>query len=96
MHHIQSKAKAILIKSFLETSIHQNFIRNNFHQALYQWHVLGNKESTNPGIPPYFSGDFYEIKAPQELHESDSEVLRTLRCDDIVAETVIQPPYHAF
>ena len=59
MHHIKSKAAAILIKSFLETAIGNKFLRNHFHNALFRWHVLGETQIENPGDPQYYSKTFF-------------------------------------
>ena len=52
VHHIKSKATAILIRSFLETAFSDKFIRNNFHHALFLWHILEDRQIENPGSPP--------------------------------------------
>ena len=59
VHNVQYKALAILIRSFLETAISPKFINNLYHNALYRWHVLGDKSLTDPGNSPYYSSDFY-------------------------------------
>ena len=41
VHNIKCKSAAILTASFIETAIGDKFIRNNFHNALFRWHVLG-------------------------------------------------------
>ena len=61
IHHIKSKATAILIRSFLETAIGDKFIRNNYHHALFLWHVLKDNQINNPGSPKYYSTDFFNI-----------------------------------
>ena len=53
VHNVQYKALAILIWSFLETAISPKFINNLYHNALYRWHVLGDKSLTDPGNSPY-------------------------------------------
>ena len=58
LHHVQQRALANQIKCFLETSCNPNYIRNTFHQSLFQYYVLG-ENTTKPDIPPYFRGDFF-------------------------------------
>ena len=48
-----------LIRSFLETAPNPNFQRNIFHEQLYRYHVLQEKDLPNPGFPPYYSPDFF-------------------------------------
>ena len=63
VHHIKSKALAILIRSFLETAISPKFIRNQYQHALFRWHVLGDTSMKDPGTTPYYSAElFSEIK----------------------------------
>ena len=59
LHHIRSKSLAILIKSFLETAVGSKFIHNNYHHTLFNWHVLFQTESFDPGRPPYYSNTFF-------------------------------------
>ena len=61
VHHIKSKATAVLIKSFLETANGDKFLRNNYHHALFQWHVLNDTSIENPGLPHYYSKDFFSL-----------------------------------
>ena len=60
VHHVRFKSLAILIKSFLETAISPHFICNQFHNALYRWHVLGDTSITDPGHSPYYSPKFFD------------------------------------
>ena len=63
VHHIKSKSTAILIKSFLETAISKKFIRNHYHNALFRWHILGDNQTQNPGMPQYYPKSmFWMIK----------------------------------
>ena len=56
--HVQQRALACQISSFLETACSLKFTRNQFHEALFRSHVLGDI-SENIDIPPYFKGDFF-------------------------------------
>ena len=40
VHHVRSKALAILIRSFLETALSAKFIINHYHHTLYRWHDM--------------------------------------------------------
>ena len=43
MMNIQTRAKAALISTFLQTAINPNFIRNHYHNYLYRYFILGGK-----------------------------------------------------
>ena len=60
IHHLKSKSRAILIKSFLETATGSKFIQNNYHNALFRWHILQQNNIQDPGIPPYYSASFFK------------------------------------
>ena len=67
VQHTKYKAMAILIKSFIETALASGFIMNMYHNALYMWHVEGDKAMSDPGRPPYYSMDFFSaIKQVQQ------------------------------
>ena len=59
VHHIRSKSRAILTKAFLETAFGDKYLRNEYHNALFQWHIMDNHNIQNPGIPPYYSANFF-------------------------------------
>ena len=58
--NLKYRAMAELIKSFLDTAINLTFKRNIYHQALYAWHVEGDRSIPDPGKPPYYSSEFFE------------------------------------
>ena len=58
LYHIQSRATAALISTFLQTALNPNFKRNHYHNILYRRYVLGEMVSAPP-IPPHFKGDFF-------------------------------------
>ena len=61
--NIKYRALAEQIKSFLDTAVNPKYRRNEYHKALYDWHVLELRTSADPGRPPYFSEAFFqEIK----------------------------------
>ena len=59
LYNVKLRALAEQIKSFLDTAINPTFKRNLYHQALYDWHVVGVRAIPNPGRPPYYSEDFF-------------------------------------
>jgi hypothetical protein len=59
VHHVKYKAQAILIRSFLETALSANFIPNQYHRALYMWHVEGRRDITIPVQPTYYDDNFF-------------------------------------
>ena len=61
LHNVKYKAMAMLIKSFLETAVNKKFISNLYHNALFRWHVLEDKSLWDPGRPPYYSLEFFDI-----------------------------------
>ena len=57
--HTGCKSQSLMIRSFMETAANPKFIRNIFHEALYEWHVLGNRSILNPGTTPYYDMEFF-------------------------------------
>ena len=72
LFNIQLRALANLINSFLETACNPKFRRNQYHEALFNHHVLENTPSINLDIPPYFKGDFFP--AIKRIHASPLNV----------------------
>ena len=65
--HSESKAQALLIRSFMETAANPSFKRNLFHEALYRWHILSDRTIINPGTTPYYDDHFFmKIKVVKE------------------------------
>ena len=59
LHHVKYKALAMLICSFLETSVNPKFIHNSFHTSLFRYHVLNHRDLPDPGLPPYYSKELF-------------------------------------
>ena len=59
VENIKFRGTEILTSSFLETAIGDKYICNNYHNALFRWHVLGETKIIFPGNPSYFSKSFY-------------------------------------
>ena len=64
----------MLIRSFLETAINPNYLHSQFHTALYNFHVLQDYSWSNPGMPPYFSEEFFSTIREASL-SSDVSVM---------------------
>ena len=56
---LQRKSQAMLIRSFMETAAHPAFLHNLYHSSLYRYHVLQHRDLPDPGLPPYYSHDFF-------------------------------------
>ena len=69
--HIESRSKAALIMTFLQTAINPNFKRNFFHNTLYRQYVQ-DEQLNAPKIPPNFSGDFFPTI--RKLASSSSQI----------------------
>jgi len=59
--NVKFRAIAELLKKFIDTSINPKFKRNIFHQALFDWHVMGRRDFPNPGKSPYYSEEFFSV-----------------------------------
>ena len=57
LHHVQLRALAYQISCFLETSCNPVYRRNQYHEALFLFHVLG--EDIPEDIPPFFKREFF-------------------------------------
>ena len=53
------KGMALLIRSFLETAVNPQFIRNHYHNALFRWHILGDTNLSKQRDSPYYSNEFF-------------------------------------
>ena len=69
--HIQNRAKAALISTFLQTAINPNFSRNFYHNHLYCYYILG-ENLPKPDIPPNFAGDFFP--SIRKLRETTNDI----------------------
>ena len=71
LYHISCRAKANLIKSFIETACGNDFKVNDYHRALFVYYFLENAES-DPERPPYYSKDLFKII--KEAQQSNLEI----------------------
>ena len=53
--HPKVKAQALFIKCFLETATTGNFLQNKYHEAIFKWYVLHERDFIHPSLPPYMS-----------------------------------------
>ena len=59
MLDIKMKALAGLIRTFLETACIKGFRHSLYHKLLFQYHVLEDRNISDPGTPPLYSMDFF-------------------------------------
>ena len=92
--NVKYKAMAGLIKTFLETAGNDKFRSSLYHTILYKFHVLGDSSLPNPGIPPFYSKNFFEKirqvhqESPLNIfHMSEKEWYRLLLEDSCTMET---------
>ena len=53
LHNVQYKSQAMLIRGFLETAINPKFLHSLYHNSLFSYHVLQQKDILDPNFPPY-------------------------------------------
>ena len=68
VHHVKLKAVSMLIRSFMETAANPKYLHNLYHSALFNYHVLHDKSFPDPGKPPYYSEEFFNIIRHAHLH----------------------------
>jgi hypothetical protein len=67
LHHLESKAQAHLIATFIQTAAGKRFQTSLFHAWLYRYHVQGETHLPDPGFTPYYDQKFFqEIKKVKE------------------------------
>ena len=59
--NVSIRSLALLIRSFLETSINPNFRHSLLHEHLYRYHVLGEHTLPDPGFTPYYDKEFFSL-----------------------------------
>ena len=60
VHNVKYKALAALTRTFLETTCNPSFQRSLFHSNLFRLHVLNDTSIPNPGLPPFYSAQFFQ------------------------------------
>ena len=61
LYHIESRGIANLISTFLQTAVNSRFKQSLMHNHLYRYHVHKEHCLPNPGFPPYYSKNFFNI-----------------------------------
>ena len=59
--NVNIRSMALLVRSFLETSINPNFRHSLFHEHLYRYHVMSEHSLPDPGFTPYYDREFFEL-----------------------------------
>ena len=59
--NVKVKALSLLIKTFLETALSDKFQKNLFHEAIFRWHILKERDLVKPKLPPYYSEEMLNI-----------------------------------
>ena len=59
LHNVSCKAKASLIRTFLETAVNPSFSHSLYHSLLFRAHVLKD-DTVSVCTPPYYSDSFFK------------------------------------
>ena len=59
--NVKMRSLALLVRTFLETSINPNFRHSLFHELLFRYHVMGETSLPDPGFTPYYDRDFFDL-----------------------------------
>ena len=59
--NVKVKAQSLLFKTFLETALSDKFQKNPFHEAIFRWHVLKERDLVKPKLPPYYSKEMLDL-----------------------------------
>ena len=91
LYHIQNRAKAALIATFLQTACNPIFLRNHYHNALYRHYVLLD-QMVAPNIPPNFTGDFFPKIRQMYLTLGDIENLTIKQIYNFLMKDLLNTP----
>ena len=61
LFNVKIRALALLIRTFLETSANPTFRHSLYHEILFRYHVLGEVSLPDPGLPPFYSEEFFKV-----------------------------------
>ena len=76
--NVKIRSLALLIRSFLETSVHPKFRHNLLHEILFRYHIQGETSLPDPGYTPYYDKNFFEtIRYYHETCPLNIEVMTT-------------------
>ena len=59
--NVKIRSLALLVRTFLETSINPNFRHSLFHEQLFRFHVMGENSLPDPGFTPYYDREFFDL-----------------------------------
>ena len=59
--NVKFRSMALLIRTFMETAAHPHFRHNMYHETLFWYHVLEETSLPNPGFPPYYDKQFFNV-----------------------------------
>ena len=76
VHSVKCKAKAGMIRNFMETAINPKFRRRLDHQAMFEYHVKGDRDIINPGFTPYYTEQFFN--SIREVWEDQGSQVETM------------------
>ena len=71
--HPKVKAQALFIKCFLETAVGEKFLRNKYHEAIFKWYVLKERNLIHPSLPPYLNEETMNLIG-QALNEGSLNI----------------------
>ena len=95
MQSVKFKALAMLIRSFLETAINPKYLHSLYHTSLFKFHVLLDRDIPDPGLPPYYTKDFFTTI--RDVHENSPLNVATMSSSDwytVLVEDNITMPAH--
>ena len=93
LHHVELKAKAMLIRSFLETAANPKFNHSLYHNTLYRYHVLQEITLPNPGLPPNYSDEFFStIRSVHENAALNPSTMSSSQWYNLLLENILTTP----
>ena len=72
VHNVKMMALAGLITTFLETACNPKYSQSLFHSNLFQYHVIEDTSIPDPGLPPFYSNNFFQIIKKVQSESSHS------------------------
>ena len=66
----------MLIPNFLETAVNPKYLHNLYHTSLFRYYVLQHRDLPDPGLPPYYSLEFFSTI--RSVHEDTAHNVNTL------------------
>ena len=76
VYSVRYKAKALLIRTFLETAVMPKFRHSLLHSSMFRFHVLEDTTVPDPGYLPYYSPSFFETI--KRVHEATPHDVTTM------------------